>query len=82
MSNDDQESSSEDQTLTGLEEVNAEVFQLVPTPLEESNDENMGQYPTEASTDEVVSTTSSVSEPTIQLKTSVAKSIARILGPN
>ena len=82
MSNDDQESSGEDQTLTGLEEGNADVFQLVPTPLEESNDENMGRYPTEASTDEVVSTTSSVSEPTIQLKTSVAKSIARILGPN
>ena len=30
----------------------------------------------------MVSTTSSVSEPIIQLKTSVAKSIARILGPN
>ena len=82
MSNDNQESSAEDQTLTGLEEVNADVFQLVPTRLEESNDDNMGRYPTEASTDEVVSTTSSVSEPIIQLKTSVAKSIARILGPN
>ena len=42
VSNDDQESSGEDQTLTGLEEVNADVFQLVPTPLEESNDDNMG----------------------------------------
>lgn len=82
VSNDNQESSAEDQTLTGLEEVNADVFQLVPTRLEESNDDNMGRYPTEASTDEVVSTTSSVSEPIIQLKTSVAKSIARILGPN
>ena len=53
--------SDEDQGL----EVNADVLQLVRTPLEKCNDDNMDQNPltTVASTDQVASTNSSVSEP-------------------
>lgn len=66
---------------------NIVMLQLVPTPLDECND-YMDQNPqnTAASTDQVVnskqvvSTNSGVSEPEIHLQSSVAKSIARILG--
>ena len=78
VSDGDQEDADENQALTGLEG-NADVLQLLPTPLEECQDTNMDLLSTAASTDQVLST---VSEPQIHLQTSVAKSIARILGPN
>lgn len=82
-----QEHSDDGQILTGLE-ANVDALQLVPTTLDECND-YMDQNPQTlqpaqirwyAQNREGVSTNSGVSEPEIHLQSSVAKSIAWILG--